>query len=169
LRECGTFPAVEHRWLSPEQQRAWRRFIAAVQLLPHDLDHDMRKSFDLSMHEYWVLAMLSEHEDRSMRMQELARRSTSTASRLSHTISRLIERGLVVKEREGQDKRGQRAILTDAGFDLIVKAAPRHADMVLQLIFDSLTDEQVAQMSQIFDQVLERLDPSGERSPGGRI
>lgn len=129
----------------------------------------MRRQFDLSMHEYWVLAMLSEQPDRSLRMQDLARRSTSSPSRLSHTVGRLEERGLVRKEREGNDRRGQRAVLTEEGFALVVKAAPHHVQSVLETMFDGLSDEQVASLADVCDTILERLDPNGDRSPGGRI
>lgn len=166
---CTTLQTVETRWLTADQQRAWRRFIAVAQLLPHDLDQDMRRRFDLSMHEYWVLAMLSEQPESSLRMQELARRSTSSPSRLSHTIGRLEERGLVCKAREGGDRRGQRAVLTDAGRDLVVKAAPHHVRAVLETMFDGLSNEQVAAISAAFDTILQQLDPNGDRSPGGRV
>ena len=160
---------MEPRWLTADQQRAWRRFIAVAQLLPHDLDQHMRREFDLNMHEYWVLAMLSEQPDRSLRMHDLARRSTSSPSRLSHTISRLEERGLVCKAREGDDRRGQRAVLTDAGLELVTQAAPHHVQAVLEAMFDGLSDEQVGWMSDVFDTVLQRIDPNGDRSPGGRV
>jgi len=128
----------------------------------------MREHHDLTMHEYWVLAMLSESPGRALRMRELARRSTASPSRLSHTVSRLQERGLVTREKSTGDRRGQTATLTDQGLRMVHDTAPAHVEDVRQLVFDQLSAEQVEQLAQVCDRLLRELDPSGERSPGGR-
>ena len=155
-------------WLTKQQQIAWRRLIAVVMLLPHDLDVALRASHGLGMHDYWVLAMLSEAPDRSLRMMELARRSQVSPSRLSHTVGRLEQRGWVVRVPSPTDRRGQTAQLTDAGLAVVVAAAPEHVAQVRRLVFDALNPEQVASLSQLTDLLLTRLDPEGDRSPGGR-
>lgn len=162
-------PGVEPVWLTEAEQVAWRRLIAVVMLLPHDLDVHMREDHDLNMHEYWVLAMLSEAPARSLRMHELARRSQASASRLSHTVSRLEQRGWVTRERNSTDRRGLTAHLTDEGWRVVQAAAPAHVAKVRELVFAGLDSHDVAELARILDAVLNRLDPGGDRSPGGRF
>jgi DNA-binding MarR family transcriptional regulator len=59
--------------------------------------------------------MLSEAPGRALRMSELAARSSSSPSRLSHTIARLEGRGWVRRQRATEDGRGQIAELTEEG------------------------------------------------------
>ena len=162
---CGSVRAVDPQWLTDAEQVAWRRFITVVGLLPSALDSSMRDHHGINMHEYWVLAMLSETPEQSLRMQELARRSTASASRLSHTINRLEQRGLVLRQQSACDRRGQSATLTDAGLELVKIAAPSHVADVRRRLFDALSADDVRQLSRICDEVLKNLDPTGDRSP----
>lgn len=165
---CSTVAGVEPVWLTEAEQVAWRRLIGVVMLLPHDLDAHMREAHDLNMHEYWVLAMLSEAPEKSLRMHELARRSQASASRLSHTVSRLEQRGWVTRERSSTDKRGLTARLTTSGWSVVQAAAPAHVAMVRELVFTALGADDVKELARILDAILTRLDPGGDRSPGGR-
>jgi DNA-binding MarR family transcriptional regulator len=103
--------------------------------------------------------MLSEAPDRSRRMSDLARRSNQSQSRLSHTVARLEDRGWVRRERAVDDGRGNLAVLTDAGWDVVRAAAPGHAAAVRDAMFESLTTEQTRVLGEALGAVLERLDP----------
>lgn len=149
----------ETRWLTDEQQQVWRRFAAVAELLPSALDGQMQRDSDVTMFGYWVLAMLSETPGRALRMSELAAMSNSSQSRLSHMTARLEERGWIRRERAKDDRRGNLAVLTDAGHAKVVAAAPGHVDKVRALVFDALSPEQVRQLGEICDVLLDRLDP----------
>src|SRR4030095_3531652 len=56
----------------------------------------------------------------------LALGSTQSQSRLSHTVARLEERGWVRRERSHEDGRGNLAVLTAAGWDVVRAVAPGH-------------------------------------------
>jgi DNA-binding MarR family transcriptional regulator len=155
----------EPRWLSDEQQRAWRRFAAVFTLLPAALDAQLQRDAGLTHFGYWVLAMLSEAPDRSLRMSELAARSNSSQSRLSHVVNRLENQGWVRRERSTADARGNVAILTDAGWDKVVATAPGHVETVQSLVFDGLSDNQLRQLDKLSRILLERLDPHGVSVP----
>src|SRR6187549_2881975 len=124
----------ETRWLSAEEQVAWRRLIALTTLLPSELDAQLQRDADLSHFEYWVLAMLSESPGRALRMSELAIRSNASQSRASHVVARLERRGFVVRERSAADGRGNVARLTDAGLDRLREVAPGHVDTARALV-----------------------------------
>ena len=148
-------------WLDRSQLRAWIRLVAVLELLPGALDAQLRRDAGLNEFEYYVLAMLSEAPERTLRMTELARQTNATLPRLSHVVTRLEERGLVTRFPCPEDRRATNAQLTDNGWATVAAAAPGHVDNVRQLVIDALTDEQVDQLAAIGDAVLARLDPSG--------
>jgi len=147
------------RWLSEDQQRAWRRLAAVTMLLPAALESQLQRDADLTHFGYWVMAMLSEAPDRRIRMSELAALSNGSQSRLSHLVTKLEERGWVRRERVEGDGRGWVAVLTDAGWAKIVRTAPGHVEEVQRLVFDALTPEQVDQLEEIHSAILRRLAP----------
>ena len=67
-------------------------------LLPVALDHQLQREAEMGHSSYIVLAMLSEAPGRSLRMSDLAARANSSPSRLSHTVTRLEERGHTLRE-----------------------------------------------------------------------
>src|SRR5207248_7130274 len=95
---------------------------------------------------YQILVMLSEAPGRTLRMSELADKTWSSRSRLSHAVDRLEDRGWVQRLSCPSDKRGAFAVLTDAGYAVLEAAAPSHVESVQLLVFDQLTPEQVAQL-----------------------
>ncbi|WP_409329128.1 MarR family winged helix-turn-helix transcriptional regulator [Trujillonella humicola] len=147
------------RWLDDEQQRAWRAWLSVSELVPRVLDAQLRRDAGLSHAAYVVLAMLSEAPGRARRMSDLARRANQSQSRLSHTVGRLEERGWVRRERASEDARGNLAVLTDAGWDVVQQVAPGHVEAVRAAMFDAMTPEQTRVLREALEQVLERLDP----------
>ena len=104
---------AEPRWLNAEEQQAWRAFLAANRLLIEALDRELQRDAGLPHTYYEILVQLSESPERTMRMSDLAARSLSSRSRLSHAVARLEEAGWVRRETCPTDKRGQLAVLTD--------------------------------------------------------
>jgi len=147
------------RWLDPEERAAWIRLAAVVELLPAALDAQLRRDADLTHFEYWVLSMLSEAEDRTLRMTALAERTNASLSRLSHVAARLESRGLIERFPCPTDKRATNARLTAEGWDKVVATAPGHLDAVRHYVIDGLGREQLEQLAAISDSILENVDP----------
>jgi DNA-binding MarR family transcriptional regulator len=150
---------VTQRWLDDEQQRTWRAWLAVSELVPRALDAQLQRDAGISHAAYVVLAMLSEAPGRSRRMSDLARRANQSQSRLSHTVARLEERGWVRRERSTDDGRGNLAVLTDAGWDVVVTVAPGHVDAVREAMFAPLSHEQTRVLGDAMQAILEQLDP----------
>ena len=149
------------RWLTDEERVAWVRLAAVLELLPGILDTQLRRDAQLSHFEYFVLAMLSEAPERTLRMTSLAARTNATLPRLSHVVRRLEDRGLVRRFPCPQDGRATNAQLTDAGRETVVAAAPGHVANVREQVIDALDGEQVRQLAQIAEAILGRIDPDG--------
>jgi DNA-binding MarR family transcriptional regulator len=136
------------RWLSDRQQLAWRAFLQASMQLFQQLDGELQHDAGLPLAYYQTLAMLSEAPDRTLRMSELALRTWSSRSRLSHAVDRLEERGWVRRLTCPEDRRGSYAQLTDEGFAVLQAAAPSHVESVRRHLFDLLSDDEVAALAE---------------------
>jgi DNA-binding MarR family transcriptional regulator len=137
------------RWLTPEQQQAWRAFLTACQTLFGAVDAQLLHDSQIPHGYYEILVRLSEAPNRALRMTQLAEASTSSKSRLSHAVARLEERGWVRRMDCATDRRGQIAQLTDEGFAALAAAAPGHVEQVRRSLIDQLTPEQVEQLRAI--------------------
>jgi DNA-binding MarR family transcriptional regulator len=151
------------RWLSEEEQRTWRAFLAANKLVFEQLDRELQRDAALPHAYYEILVRLSEAPDRALRMSALADRSQSSRSRLSHAVARLEDNGWVRREDCPTDKRGQIARLTDEGFAALEAAAPGHVESVRKHVFDPLTPQEQEQLRTISTKLLDALhaDPDG--------
>ena len=158
------------KWLSADEMAAWVRLAAVMELLPGVLDSHLRRDANLTQFEYYVLAMLSEAPERTLRMTVLASRTNSTLPRLSHVVKRLADRGLVERQPCPGDGRATNVRLAEMGWVTLEAAAPGHVAQVRQHVFDALTTEQVTQLAAIARAMLTRLDPEGSVTPeAGRI
>lgn len=146
------------RWLDDEEQRAWRAFMTATNLLDARLDAQLQADAGLSHGEYQILVMLSEAEDRQLRMSQLAESTQYSRSRLSHAVGRMEVAGWVRREECPTDRRGTVAVLTDAGWRTLERAAPGHVREVRAGVFDLLTRAQVRQLGAISERIAAHLE-----------
>src|ERR1700709_1067505 len=145
------------RWLDDEEQRTWRAFLNATQLLFDQLDRELQRDAKIPHAYYEILVRLSESPERTLRMSQLADSTLSSRSRLSHAVSRLEESGWVERRSCPTDRRGQLAVLTDKGFAALEAAAPGHVEGVRSHVFDPLTPNQVAALREISETLLTPL------------
>ena len=61
--------------------------------------------------------------------------------------------------RATEDRRGNVAVLTDAGWHVVSRVAPGHVAAVRDGLFAALTPEQTDALEQALGAVLDRLDP----------
>jgi DNA-binding MarR family transcriptional regulator len=149
------------RWLTDDEQDAWRSVAGMMMRLPAALDAQLQRDAGLTHFEYLVLAGLSQAPDHTLRMSELAAWVSGSLSRLSHVVSRLERRGWVRRAPCAQDGRFTNAILTDAGRDTLVAAAPGHVAEVRRLVIDDLTEPQLRHLRDIGRQVVSRIEARG--------
>jgi len=149
--------ACDPRWLTDEEQRAWRALNGVIVLLPYALDQQLQQDHDLTLFEYAVLSALSEAPGRTARMKALAALANGSLSRLSHVVGRLERRGYVVREPLPEDGRTTLARLTDAGWAKVVDAAPSHVETVRSLVVEPLTPAQVRQLRAVAGRILQAV------------
>ncbi|SEQ04320.1 MarR family winged helix-turn-helix transcriptional regulator [Microlunatus flavus] len=142
------------RWLTHDQQRAWRAYLLGSAVLSERLDAQLR-DHGLDLAEYEILVTLSEAADRQLRMAELADAVHQSRSRLTHTVTRMEKRGLIERTTCPVDRRGVWANLTDAGYRLLEEAAPSHVECVRRNFVDAIDDETLAAVGRAFHAVVE--------------
>lgn len=147
------------RWLDGDEQAAWRAFLGMQRRLFTLMDRQLQRASGIPHAYYEIMVRLSEASGRTLRMSELADRSLSSRSRVSHAVARLEQQGWVRRSACPDDRRGSLAALTDEGFAALAAAAPGHVEQVRTLLFDPLTREQVAQLRAISEAVLAHSPP----------
>lgn len=152
--------AQESRWLTDEEQHVWRSYIEAVTLLEDHLDRQLQRDAGMPHIYYGLLVQLAESPRRRLRMTELARHAKITRSRLSHAVARLEKNGWVRREDCPSDKRGQFAVLTEEGYEVLRRTAPGHVAAVRQAVFERLSPAQQKSLGEIMGIIAEGLQPS---------
>ncbi len=151
----------EPRWLTPDEREAWLATAALIVKLPGALDAQLQADAGLSFFDYMVMAALSEKDDRTMQMSDIARFASASLSRLSHTAKRLERQGYLVRTQVPGPGRRTNATLTEAGYAKVVESAPAHVEHVRRLLIDAVTPDQLAVLGQIGRQVLEEIEGEG--------
>jgi DNA-binding MarR family transcriptional regulator len=147
------------RWLTADEQLAWRAFLQASQELFGAVEAQLQRETGMPHTYYEILVRLSESPGRSLRMSQLAEASASSKSRVSHAVARLEERGWVRRVDCPTDRRGQIAELTEDGYTALSEAAPGHVEQVRRSLFDAITPEQVSQLAAISAAILAAGEP----------
>ncbi|CUW33169.1 MULTISPECIES: MarR family winged helix-turn-helix transcriptional regulator [Streptomyces] len=146
------------RWLTPEEQRAWRGFVRLQERLGGRLGRLLQSESNVSPADFAVLVHLTDVPEGRQRYQDLARALEWEKSRMSHHIARMAGRGLVVREECAEDARGAFVVITDAGRAAIEAAAPRHVEAVRALFIDHVTPAELRVLTEISERVLRNLD-----------
>lgn len=155
--------AEQVRWLDEEEQRAWRAFLSAVQLLFERLDRDLQHDSGIPHTYYEVLVRLSEAPGRSLRMGQLAAATFTSPSRISHAVRRLEGRGWVRRDECDGDRRGALACLTAQGMAALEAAAPDHVRSVRAHLLDQLTRAEVAGLGAMSAKLVAHLEQERRR------
>ncbi len=151
----------EPRWLSAEERQAWLALSRTMATLPAALDAQLQRCAGVNYYEYLVLAMLSEQPDRRLAMSQLSSVTAGSLSRLSNVVTRLERRGLVGRCADPDDRRVRVVALADAGWQVLVAAAPAHVAHVRRLVIDAVTPTELAHLRDALLCVLDRVDPEG--------
>ena len=149
--------AKQAKWLDCEEQQAWRGFLTMHSELTAVLGRDLAQDSGLSIQDYGVLVALSEASCGRLRPFELGRELVWEKSRLSHHISRMVQRRLVSRVKCDTDNRGAFIEITREGRRAISGAAPGHVAAVRKYFFDSLSRDDLAALASITEKVRKAL------------
>ena len=149
---------METNWLSEEEEKAWRGFVALRIGLVGHLARQLAQDSGITEAEFEVLVVVSEAPGQRVRSRDLGKALNWERSRLSHQITRMEERGMVAREQCENDARGFDVVLTKAGLKAIQAAAPKHLEAVRHCFIDLLSPAQMKALANIADVVGEHLE-----------
>ncbi|WP_280352494.1 MarR family winged helix-turn-helix transcriptional regulator, partial [Nocardia abscessus] len=127
---------TDPHWLDDVEMRAWLGFVRTRDIIAAAVGRDSTRESDLTYVEYSVLAYLAETPDHRLTFAELAAKLEWSQSRLSHQITRMEKRELVVREPIPDDARRTAAKLTPRGAAVLTGAAPPPGDSVRRHMID---------------------------------
>ncbi|URM96604.1 MarR family winged helix-turn-helix transcriptional regulator [Actinomadura madurae] len=136
------------RWLSPDEERAWRAFRRMMIAVQTGTARDLSRA-GLSEPDYEVLSTLSERPDHAGTLHEQAAKMGWSRSRLSRHATRMEARGLIRREPDPDDGRGCILVLTEHGLDTLTDAAPAHLESVRHHFIDRLAPEDLTALEHI--------------------
>lgn len=146
------------RWLTPEEQHAWRGFVRLHERLGGRLARLLQAESNVSAADFAVLVHLTDVPEGRQRFLDLAQALEWEKSRMSHHIARMVKRGLVTRQECPEDGRGAFVVITEGGREAIEAAAPRHVEAVRALFLDHVTPAELRVLADISDRVVGKLD-----------
>lgn len=146
------------RWLDEQEDAAWRGLLRMQAHLVSELGRRLANGSSLSYPDYEVLVTLTDQPNERLRLFELAHELAWEKSRLSHHVTRMVDRGLVAKEPCETDRRGSFVVVTAEGRAAIEAAAPGHVAAVRELFVDRLTGDQLSAIAGAAETVLAGLE-----------
>jgi DNA-binding MarR family transcriptional regulator len=144
-------------WLSEREMAAWLAYIEAQGDLMTALEVDLGPT-DLTLGDYQVFVYLSNADDHSMRMCDLATMLQLSPSGLTRRLDGLVDAGWVERRNSRSDRRVMLAVLTDAGHHKLERAALPHLASVRRHIIDLLDPSELDAMTRIFGKIRDALD-----------
>ena len=143
--------------MTPTKSEAWLGLISVTQLLPAVLDSQLQRDSKMTHFEFMVLTSLRLAPKSRLQMKDLAEATNSTLPRLSHVITRMEKRDLVEKSPSTEDRRASHVELTTTGRRELIRALPRHLELVNKLVIDALNAEQLQTLREITQTIMEKI------------
>ena len=134
--------------LSLDEMRLWHTWKIMGETVRARIVQEINISTGLSEPDYGVLSRLDELGDGQLRQQALAESMHWSRSRLSHHLTRMQERGLVMRQSLRNDA-GTSISITPLGREILDRARPVHARAVRRYLLDRLTPDEVQMLEAI--------------------
>lgn len=132
---------------------AWDSLLRAHATLMRRLDTDLERETGLGLADFDVLAQLAKAHG-ELRITELADRALISRSGMTRRVARLVDEGLVRRDRASTDARGVVVALTKAGIARLAETAPVHAHGISKLFVDQLDDQELALIERALTKVI---------------
>jgi DNA-binding MarR family transcriptional regulator len=147
---------TEPRWLDDTQQLAWQGLLAIINRGLPEIERTL-KANDLLTIQYGILVALADAPEMTLRLSDLANRSNTSQSRLTHRLRDLVARGDIAISDDPKDRRAKNATLTPGGLKRLQAVAPIHVEDVQRLIFDQLDPTQTAAFAEALSAIAANL------------
>src|SRR5213593_3736182 len=132
---------------------AWRSLLRAHSTLMRQLDTDLERETGLALADFDVLAQLAMAHG-ELRITELAERALISRSGMTRRVARLVDEGLLRRDRASTDARGIVVALTKAGLARLAETAPVHARGISELFVGRRDDQELGLLGRALNKVI---------------
>ncbi|WP_033294251.1 MarR family winged helix-turn-helix transcriptional regulator [Amycolatopsis jejuensis] len=150
------------------EAEVWCTYQRLHRALGGALDRQLERDAGISGADYALLVPLARTPGGVLRMRELGLLVEWDRSRLSHHVSRMVKRGLVVRENCSEDARGANVRLTDAGREAVEAAQGQHRETVRRYFFDQVSPAELDVLGRVFTRMLTQLTEDDHEGPCNR-
>ena len=151
--------------LDETQLRAYFALMDVAGLLRLKVEQQLRAAAGLTYVQFKVLARLGlDSPTGSLRMTELADEVVYSRSGLTYQAGEMEKAGWVERGPSPDDDRGVTVTITDAGRELLAQALPGHVEVLRDLLFAALTDDEVRTLAALLEPVLDHMRAGPPRS-----
>ncbi|GFG64884.1 MarR family transcriptional regulator [Mycobacterium kubicae] len=153
--------------LDPAQMRTYFALTEAVSLLQYAVRQQLQAEGDLSYVQFEVLAKLAAAE-RPLTMTDLADGVVYSRSGLTHQAGLLEKAGLITRQGSSHDQRATVVEITEAGRARVDKVLPGHVQVVRDLLYGALSDQDVRTLGDLMSRVRDHMRGRPPRSATSR-
>jgi DNA-binding MarR family transcriptional regulator len=155
---AGTGASAGTGSAATDRTSAWAALLRVHAALVPALERELAAAHQLPLSWYDVLLELNSAPGRRLRMSELGSRVVLSRERVSRVVDELARVGLVVRERNPDDRRSVFAVLTPAGRDRLRAAAPSYLAGIERHFTDHLSDDEARTITGALRRVLAAAD-----------
>ena len=153
--------------LKPAQMRTYFALTEVASLLQYAVQQQLQAEGDLSYVQFEVLATLVD-ADRPLTMTDLADRVVYSRSGLTHQAALLEKGGLITRHPSPDDQRATVVDITKAGRARVAKVLPGHIQVVRDLLYGSLSDQDVDALGDLMTRIRDHMRDRPPRSAAPR-
>ncbi|MGG4495469.1 MarR family winged helix-turn-helix transcriptional regulator [Brevibacillus reuszeri] len=143
--------------VSEDEMRIWNMWKGSFKRIFGRVVKELSEHTGLSEGDFGILDRLVQFGDGKLRQQELADSMNWDKSRLSHHLTRMEKRGLVIRSPLDAD-RGVQVIITPAGKAALDEAHPIVSMAIRKYFLDQLTDQDIESITKLAERT--KSDPS---------
>jgi DNA-binding MarR family transcriptional regulator len=167
LRSRSTMLIGMANTLDRSQLRAYFALTEAASLLQYAVRQQLQDDGGLSYVQFEILAKLAD-ADQGLTMTALADGVVYSRSGLTHQAGLLEQRGLITRATSPEDQRAIVVDITEQGRARVAAVLPGHVQLVRELLFDSLTSDDVRTLGDMMTKTRDHMRRRPPRSAAPR-
>jgi DNA-binding MarR family transcriptional regulator len=133
--------------------RAWHILRTAHNVVAVRLESELQRQCQLSIHEFDALLHLAVNENLPVKMLDLLGPVPLSQPALSRLVTRLCDRGLIVRSSAEDDGRARELSLTEQGADLAQMAIQIHADTVQASLTGRISETEQTALLELLNRI----------------
>jgi DNA-binding MarR family transcriptional regulator len=153
--------------LNPAQMRTYFTLTEAVSLLQYAVRQQLQAEGGLSYVQFEILAKLT-FAEKQLTMTDLADGVVYSRSGLTHQAGLLERDGLITRHPSPDDQRATIVDITEAGRARVETVLPGHIQVVRDLLFESLSDQDVRTLGDMMSRARDHMRTRPPRSAAPR-